>query len=103
MTEISLESLNLLVERARELQKLLTESPEILEYLRLIRQGENNILPIKSDVLIRVGEAAKILCVSKATIYKYAVDRKLTPYYTANSEQMKFWYSDVKALAKKGK
>ena len=102
MTEINMETLNALVDKGRELQQLLTESPEILEYLRLIQNGENNVLPIKTDVLIRVGEAAKILCVSKATIYRYAVEKVLTPYYTANSEQMKFWYSEVKALAKKG-
>ena len=93
MTEISLENLNALVSKGRELQKILTETPEILEYLRLIQRGENNVL---------VGEAAKILCVSKATIYRYALDKALTPYYTAGSEQMKFWYSEVKALAKKG-
>ena len=102
MTEISLENLNALVSKGRELQKILTETPEILEYLRLIQRGENNVLPMKTDVLIRVGEAAKILCVSKATIYRYALDKALTPYYTAGSEQMKFWYSEVKALAKKG-
>ena len=101
MTEISLDSLDSLVNKGRELQKLLTETPEILEYLRLIKDGENNVLTTKTDVLVRVGEAAKILCVSKATIYRYAVERKLTPYYTADSKQMKFWYSEVKALAKK--
>ena len=83
------------------MKQLLSETPEILEYLRLIQRGENNVLPTKTDVLIRAGEAAKILCVSKATIYKYAVEKKLTPYYTAGSEQMKFWCSEVKALAKK--
>lgn len=102
MAEISLDDLDALVSKGRELQKILTETPEILEYLRLIKSGENNILPIKLDVLIRTGQAAKILCVSKTAIYKYVKDKCLTPYYTASSNQMKFWYHEVKALAKRG-
>lgn len=99
MAEISLENLNALVEKGRELQKLLTETPEIIDYLRLINSG--NALPLKTDMLIRVGEAAKILCVSKSTIYQFVIEKILTPYYTADSKQMKFWYSEVKALAKR--
>lgn len=102
MTEINLENLSALVEKGRELQILLTESPEILEYLRLIQRNES-IVPQKTDTLIRVNQAAKILCTSKAVIYRYAAERILTPYYTADSRQMKFWYSEVKALARRRK
>lgn len=103
MTEINLENLNTLVTKGRELQQLLTETPEILEYLRLIQSGgANKILPTNTDKLVRIGEAAQILCVSKSLIYRYAAERTLTPYYTADSKQMKFWYSEVKALAKRG-
>ena len=102
MTEITLESLNAFISAGEKLKKLLTETPEIIEYLRLVTDGDKNILPIKSDVLVRVGEAAKILGVNKETIYRYATEKILTPLYTPYSGQMKFWLSEVKAVVKKG-
>ena len=102
MTEISLEQLNALITAGEKLKKLLTDTPEIIEYLRLIQDSDKNVLPIKSDVLIRAGEAAKILCVSKGTISHYVKVGILTPLFTPESTQMKFWLSQVKSVAKKG-
>ena len=102
MTEISLENLNALVSTGEKLKRLLTETPEVLEYLRLVSGGEEkNILPVKSDVLIRAGEAARVLGVNKETIYRYAEEKILTPLYTPYSNQMKFWLSEVKSVVAK--
>ena len=103
MTEISLENLNALVSAGEKLKRLLTETPEVLEYLRLVSGGEEkNILPMKSDVLISAGEAAKVLNVGKETIYRYAAEKILTPLYTPYSNRIKFWLSEVKGVVKKG-
>ena len=65
------------------MKRLLTETPEVLEYLRLVSGGEEkNILPVKSDVLISAGEAAQVLSVGKETIYRYVAEKILTPLYT---------------------
>ena len=103
MTEISLETLNALIEKGKELKALLKETPEILEYLRLTDKlnGEKNILPIVSDRLIRAGEAAEVLGVNSATICRYAREGILTPFKVDGSNQNKFWLSQVKAIARK--
>ena len=90
MTEISLENLNALVTAGEKLKRLLQDTPEVLEYLRLV-----------SGVLVRAGEAAQVLGVNKETIYRYAEEKLLTPLYTPHSNQMKFWLSEVKSVAKK--
>ena len=89
-----------MVEAGEKLKQLLTESPEILEYLRLIK-GVDVLFPAKSDVLIRTSEAAKFLGVSKNTIRHYVREKILTPMYTPNSNHMKFWLSDVKKIVLK--
>lgn len=105
MNELNLDNLNMLVAKGLELQKLLHDSPEILEYLRLIRDvdTEKGTSAIGSDRLVRAGEAAKILCVKKETIYRYAMEKILTPMYTADSTHMKFWLSEVKSVARRAR
>ena len=56
------------------------------------------ILP--PDRLIRAGEAAQILGVGKSTIGEFVKARLLTPFYV-NSDQKRFWLSEVKALPRK--
>ena len=99
MTEISLEKLSAPNAVGEKLKKLVSETPEVIEYLRLVKGVE--VLPMKSDVLVRASDAAKILCVGKETIYRYATEKILTPMYTPYSTQMKFWLSEVRNVAKK--
>ena len=101
MTELTLENLNNLIEKGQELKKLLQETPEILDYLKVVENLQGAILPIPADRLVRTGEAAKILCVSKDLISYYAKTGILTPFYTAGSTHKKFWLSEVKAVAKR--
>ena len=102
MTDISLEGLERLIEKGRELKKLLQENPEILEYMRLAEKfSDAVILPIPTDRLIRAGEAAKILGVNPAKISEYADKKILTKLYVDGSSHSKFWLSAVKAVAKK--
>ena len=103
MTEISIENINALIDKGRELKNLLTGTPEILEFLRIAESfnEEKNILPLSSDKLVRTGEAAKILCVSKGMIQQYVKEGILTPLYTAGSGHKRFWLSEVKAVAKR--
>lgn len=101
MTEITLDGLNTLITKAKELKKLLQENPEILEYMRLAEKfSDAAVLPIPTDRLIRAGEAAKILEVNAAKISEYADKGILRKFYVDGSSHSKFWLSDVKALAK---
>lgn len=99
---IRLAELEALVEKGKELQRLLDESPEILKFMELMKElGDSAaILPAKADRLIRAGEAAQILGVEKSQIYKYAKEGKLTALYTAGSSHKKFWLSAVMNLPK---
>ena len=91
-----------LIEKGRELKKLLQENPEILEYMRLAEKfSDAVILPIPTDRLICAGEAAKNLGVNPAKISEYADKQILTKLYVDGSSHSKFWLSEVKAVAKK--
>ena len=89
--------------KARELQSILKETPEVLAFLQLAKEtnGEAAILPMPADRLIRAGEAAKILCVDKGTIYRYEREGKLEAWRTDGSSQKKFWLKKVMALAER--
>lgn len=101
MTEITLDGLNALITKAKELKKLLQENPEILEYMRLAEKfSDAAVLPIPTDRLIRAGEAAKILGVNPAKITEYADRKILTRLHVDGSIQSKFWLSEVKSVAK---
>lgn len=86
-----------MVEKGKELQKLLQETPGIIRFMELMKElGDSAaILPAKADRLIRAGEAAQILGVDKNTIYRFAKEGRLTVLYTAGSNQKKFWLSDI--------
>lgn len=97
---VDMEQLDLLIQKGRELKALLEENPEILDFLKAIKETKDikAIMPIKSDALIHAGEAAEVLGVNKACIYKYVKHGLLTPYYTPGSDFMKFWLSEVMDL-----
>lgn len=92
MNTSDLEELSKFVTQARELREIVRE---IMPYIEIIKREMPN------DRLIRAGEAAQILGVSKSTIGQFVKAKLLTPFYTANSQHQKFWLSQVKALPRK--
>ena len=99
--EINLENLDALIAKGRELKQLLKDTPEIITYLRLMNESGGKIsLPKIDDVLIRSGEAAEILGVNKSAISHFVKTGQLRGYIVAGSSHLKFWRSEVKALAK---
>ena len=80
-------------------QKLQAIAADLQPFLELIRELDGKIF-LPTDRLIRAGEAAQILGVSKAAISAFVKQGLLTPLYV-NSEQKKFWLSQVKALPRK--
>lgn len=99
--EINLENLDAMIAKGRELKQLLKETPEILTYLRLMNDcGEKNYMPKVDDVLIRSGEAAEILGVNKSAISYFVKTGQLRGYFVGEASHLKFWRSEVKALAK---
>ena len=90
MSTIDLNELASFITQAQKLQDILHD---VVPYIEVIKQGMPN------DRLIRAGEAARILGVSKSKIGQYVKAGLLKPYYT-DSEFQKFWLSEVKALPK---
>ena len=99
METISLDHLETLVEKGRELQRLLHDSPEIMDYMRLAQHQETMVMPVRADCLVEAKQAARILGVGKNTIYQFIKDGLIHPFYTPNSSHMKFWVSDIRKLA----
>ena len=90
MSTIDLNELATFITQAQKLQDILHD---VVPYIEVIKQEMPN------DRLIRAGEAARVLGVSKSKIGHYVKAGLLTPYYT-DSEFQKFWLSEVKALPK---
>ena len=90
MSTIDLNELASFITQAQKLQDILHD---VVPYIEVIKQGMPN------DRMIRAGEAARILGVSKSKIGQYVKAGLLKPYYT-DSEFQKFWLSEVKALPK---
>ena len=90
MSTIDLNELASFITQAQKLQDILHD---VVPYIEVIKQGMPN------DRLVRAGEAAHILGVSKSKIGQYVKSGLLKPYYT-DSEFQKFWLSEVKALPK---
>ena len=103
MESISIDGLDALLEKGRQLREILRETPEIVSFLQLVKDtgGKASIVPLQEDRLIRAGEAASILCVDKGTIYRYEREGKLEAFYTDGSSQKKFWLSRVMKLPKR--
>ncbi len=99
---VNITELDALVEKGRELQALLKESPGILHFLQLVKETGQSVavLPAQSDALICAGEAAGILKVDRGCIYRYEKAGLLQAYYTPGSPRKKFWLSEVKGLVK---
>lgn len=102
MNGIEMADLDALVEKGRELKALLQETPEILSYLKLVNDMSDKkvVLSGATDVLLRAGQAAKVLGTDKSTIYSYVREGLLRPKWTPNSKYMKFWLSEVRGLVR---
>ena len=96
MNTLDLETLQRFTAQAQRLQAI---AAELQPFLEAVKELDGKAI-IPTDRLIRAGEAAQILGVSKATIGTFAKKGLLTPLYV-NSDQKKFWLSEVKALLRK--
>lgn len=102
MASIEIETLDALIDRATKLKALLTDSPELLEFARLLQAGEGTplVVPQVSDRLVSATQAAALLKVSKSTIVKCARMGKLRAFFTPYSNTPKYWYRDVVGLVR---
>ena len=96
MNTLDLETLKKFTAQAQRLQAI---AAELQPFLEMIRELDGKAI-IPTDRLVRAGEAAQILGVSKSAIGTFAKAGLLTPLYV-NSDQKKFWLSEVKALPRK--
>lgn len=82
----------------RQAQKLQAIADELKPFLDSIRDLDGKFPP--TDRLIRAGEAAQILGVNQSTISDFVKAGLLTPFYV-NSDQRRFWLSQVRALPRR--
>ncbi len=97
MNTLDLDALDKLIRKAQKLQALVAD---LQPFLELVRQLDGKDFTIPTDRLIRSSEAAKILCIDHNAIGKLVKAGLLTPLYV-NSEQQKFWLSEVMKLPRK--
>ena len=91
MDTLDLATLEKYTEAAQKLQTIMQELTPYVETLKTAT--------LPDDRLVRAGEAAKILGVSPNKIGTFAKAGLLTSFYT-DSNQKKFWLSQVRALPK---
>lgn len=96
MNTLDLDALQRFTQQARQLQAIVADLQPFLDTLKEL--DGRTFIP--ADRLIRSSEAAQILGVSKSTIGEFVKAGLLTPLYV-NSDQRKFWLSQVKALPRK--
>lgn len=93
-------NLDELREAARLLHEMAADAEKILPVLQYAEKNPGGVIPTTADHLVKAGEAAKILGVSKTSISDFVRAGLLVPVYV-DSERRKFWLSDVMALPKK--
>ena len=97
MNTLDLNALEKFIRRAQKLQAI---ADELKPFLELINTLDGKELTMPTDRLIRSHEAAQILGVGKATIGEFVKAGLLTPLYV-NSDQRRFWLSEVLKLPRK--
>ena len=95
MNTLDLDALDKFIRKAQRLKEIAAEVQPFLELLKTFDGKEPLLKP--ADRLVRSLEAAKILNVSQDTIGKFVKAGLLTPLYV-NSEQRRFWLSEVMKL-----
>ena len=93
-------NLDALDKLTRKAQKLQAIAAELRPFLELVRQLDGKDFTVPTDRLIRAHEAAKILGVGQSTIGQFVKTGLLTPLYV-NSDQRRFWLSEVMKLPRK--
>lgn len=100
MSTLDVDALEGIVKQGMALKKLLKESPELMDFLKLVRDTGKDlaIVPAKADPYIEIGVAAKVLGTTKNRLYEFVKQGYLSPYYLPGGQQMKFLLSEVEAL-----
>ena len=97
MNTLDLNALEKFIRRAQKLQAI---ADELKPFLELVNTLDGKDFATPTDKLIRSHEAAEILGVGKATIGEFVKAGLLTPLYV-NSDQRRFWLSEVMRVPKK--
>lgn len=99
-TAINLETLDTLLDKGEQLKNLLTEEPNLLRFLELLKDTDVNqiVRPVEADRLIGPKQVISILKISSARLEEYVKRGMLTAYYTPPASGRKFWLSEVLAL-----
>ena len=97
MNTLDLDALDKFTRKAQKLQALVAE---LQPFLELVRALDGKDFTIPTDRLIRSSEVARILCIDTNAIGKLVKAGLLTPLYI-NSDQQKFWLSEVMKLPRK--
>lgn len=95
MAAISVDDLDKLIEKGKELKALLEKSPEITAFAKAVADNAKPVLVVDNDRLILAGEAASILGVNKSTIGRYIDEGLLNVYYVPHSSRRRFKLSEV--------
>lgn len=100
MGTLDIDALEGIVKQGMALRKLLKESPELMEFLKLVKDTGKDlaVVPARADPYIEVGAAAKVLGTTKNRLYELVKQGYLSPYYLPGGQQMKFRLSEVEAL-----
>jgi hypothetical protein len=99
---LRLDDLEAMIQKGKELQDLLRQSPEIVAFVEGIQQAKEPVLLLENDRLVRAGEAASILGVNKTSIGEFVKQGLLTPYFTPGSSSRKFLLSELWKIPQKG-
>lgn len=90
--------LNALQKFTAQAEKLQAIARDVMPFIEAINNLDAINLP--TDRLVRTSEAAQILGVNQSTISAFVNAGLLTPFYV-NSDQRRFWLSEVKSLPRK--
>jgi len=96
LNTLDLAALQKFTAQAQKLQAIARDLQPFLELLKELDGKE--FMP--TDRLIRAGEAAQMLGVNPSAIGEFVKAGLLTPLYV-NSDQRRFWLSEVRALPRK--
>lgn len=94
MNTLDLTALDRITAKAQKLQNI---ARDLLPFLEMLKDYDG---ALPTDRLIRSGEAAKILGVGQDVIGKFVKAGLLTPFYV-NSDQRRFWLSEVMKVPRK--
>lgn len=97
---MDVKELTAIADKLAVLKQALDEKPELLEFLRLLKEQDCDGVarPVMLDPLVTAGVAAKMLCVSKGAVYRMAEKGLLHVWKTPNSNLRKFKVSEINSI-----